>query len=205
MRLFRNVFLSATFFCTIALGVFYVIAIPNRFLAIVFGIVTPLAFCIPLFLRKFLRPYAHEDFFNIFDILACAIFFITTPGNVYLYGHPGAEYDTLAHVLITGVVVIMVAMLFRVGRMALYRAPTSRRGAVIFSVMILVLLWVVWEAFQKFGDIAWGTHMFYDTDQPILRDLTLDLVADAVGTILGSMILWHFWDRWSRKWQGVSS
>ena len=200
MRLFRNAVLSATFFCAIALGGFYALYSPNYFLAVVFGVVTPLAFCIPLLIRKWLSAHAKENFFNTFDLLAGAIFFITTPGNVYWYAYPGAEYDTFAHVLITAVVAIMVAMLFRLGRTALYDAPTARGGALTFAILMLMLLGVVWEGFQKLGDITWGTHMFYDADQPIARDLLLDLIADAAGTILGCMVLWRFWDRWNAKW-----
>ncbi|MCC6934267.1 MAG: hypothetical protein IT406_01045 [Candidatus Yanofskybacteria bacterium] len=128
---------------------------------------------------------------EIMDRLAFALLVITAPATVKLHAM-GFQYDRFLHfaaaALSLGVVVCGVAA---------FRPVMLRRGArvIALAASILFVGLFVWEGHQYTADRLFGTQLFHDANQSIVRDFWEDIGFGILGIVTGSAILARYRNR----------
>ncbi|MBU1146463.1 hypothetical protein KKD80_02870 [Patescibacteria group bacterium] len=160
-----------------------------------------LALLLLYFLQKsaFVKKYYNDNFGNILLGLGGLIFLTTSLGTFYFYYYVKFfEYDLIAHTIIPASFVVMGAMLYEILRIK--KGVPKKVDVLLISGILVLALSFFWEFFQEQGDIWWGTHMFFDSNQPIAVDVANDLAADAFGVFIGCVLIFKNWERWNKKW-----
>ena len=148
---------------------------------------------------EFIKKYYNESFGNTLLGLAGLIFFTTALGTIYFYYYiKFFEYDLIVHTIIPASFVVMGAMFYEI--LKIKKGVPGKVGAVLISGILVLLLSFFWEFFQKQGDVWWGTHMFFDSNQPTVVDVANDLTSDVFGVLIGCVLIFKNWERWNKKW-----
>lgn len=147
----------------------------------------------------FVKKYYNDSFGNTLLGLGGLIFFTTSLGTVYFYNNiKFFEYDLIVHTVIPAAFVIMAAMLYEI--LKIKNGAPERMDVILIMGVLILSLSFFWEFFQMQGDIWWGTHMFFDSNQPIVVDVANDLVADIFGVFIGCVLIFKNWVGWNKKW-----
>jgi hypothetical protein len=198
-RVMRIVFWSA-FFSAFLFAAFYLMK--NNFLVIAF-LLGAFALFVLFLIQKSSKVDQHYTSYFKDTLLGIGgiIFFTTSFGTLYFYHYfdfKWFEYDSAAHFLISLLFVIMVAMFYELLRLG-KNVPSALETIFVSSFVVMVFSFV-WEAFQRQGDIWWGTKMFFDYNQPISIDVASDLAADFCGNFFGGILIFQNWIAWNKKW-----
>lgn len=131
---------------------------------------------------------------DLLEVFAIIIFIINSFGAIYAFKNI-PNYDSMAHILNSAITYFSIMILFsyKNGR---YQDKTI---ALTTSFLIIVVLGVLWEGYQKSNDILFGTHMFYDPRQPIRLDFAMDIFSNMIGAFIASVIATIYWNDIKRK------
>jgi hypothetical protein len=147
----------------------------------------------------FIKKYYNESFGNTLLGLAGLIFFTTALGTFYFYYYiKFFEYDLIVHTIIPASFVVIGAMFYEI--LKIKKGVPGKIKVVLISGILVLLLSFFWEFFQKQGDVWWGTHMFFDSNQPTVVDVANDLTADVFGVLIGCVLVFKNWEGWNKKW-----
>lgn len=154
------------------------------FLAWLMGLSAAVIF-LPQLLVRFIRPLrrvATEQYVAWLEamlILAMTLSWIGAFGP-YRWGF---GYDSFVHFGASLIIaVVLVATIYLLN-------PKWAKNSVTVFVMVIVfsiLAGIGNEAFEKYGDIIWGTEMFGEAGQP--NDTLIDYIYDFVGAVFGSVL-----------------
>jgi hypothetical protein len=197
-RVMRTIFWSAVG-ASLALSIYYGWQ-KNIFLMNSFILGALVLFVLYLIQKSsFVKKYYNDSFGNTLLGLGGLIFFTTSLGTLYFYYYVKFfEYDLIVHVVIPASFVVMTAMLYEIVKIR--KGVPEKIEVILVSSIPVLLLSFFWEFFQEQGDIWWGTHMFFDSNQPIVVDVANDLVADTFGVFIGCVLIFKNWVGWNKKW-----
>jgi hypothetical protein len=197
-RVMRTIFWSAVG-ASLALSIYYGWQ-KNIFLMNSFILGALVLFVLYLIQKSsFVKKYYNDSFGNTLLGLGGLIFFTTSLGTLYFYYYVKFfEYDLIVHVVIPASFVVMTAMLYEIVKIR--KGVPGKIEVILVSSIPVLLLSFFWEFFQEQGDIWWGTHMFFDSNQPIAVDVANDLAADTFGVFIGCVLIFKNWVGWNKKW-----
>ena len=141
-------------------------------------------------LREKFKPAA----FYLLEISAIAIFVINSFGAIFAFKKI-SNYDSVAHILNSAIVYfVFLILLFRRNGKYLDKAIT-----VVFLFLAITSLGILWEAYQKYSDVLLGTHMFFDSSQPIKADVAVDTFSNMIGAFIAAIAANFYWKNIKEK------
>lgn len=154
-----------------------------RFMA---GVSTAAAICIALPGWIFRPDSAHKQLILERCQLAIAFCMLVNGvgglGAYKLYKY-GVEYDKILHFFVSTIFVVGVAYFL------VHWFHKSRKFAITFSVLSVVIGGILWEGWEVAQDKMFGTQTAGVYGEDYVRDTTLDVFADIGGSILGAYLI----------------
>lgn len=125
---------------------------------------------------------------NTLEMSVITIFIINSFGAIFAFKKI-SNYDSMAHILNSFIVyfVFLIVLFRRNGRYL------DKDISIISLFLTIVSLGVLWEEYQKYNDILFGTHMFFDPKQPIGADVAADTFSNMIGAFVAAIATNIYW------------
>lgn len=168
----------------------------DHFALFSFFVFGPVLLLMPRWLigKRQLQDGFNQSASDFLEIFAITVFAINSFGAIYAFKNI-PNYDSAAHILNSAIAYFLLLILF-FRKNGKYQ---DKAIAIISSFLIIVVLGVLWEGYQKSNDVLFGTHMFYDPRQPIRLDAATDIFFNMVGAFVAAIIANIYWNNIKEK------
>lgn len=170
----------------LALGLYHLVVLDNAFIfwasvAYVVGLFS----IVPIFhADSMLRRYSYQRFASVVEILLIASLFLNGSGALGWY-RTSYHYDDLVH-FATPAMITWGCGMWYTARIALRKQIRTLPKHAWFIVVFVLLLSVIWEPIELYGDQILGTKTYGQADQVL--DTWYDLLMDFLGVLTGWFI-----------------
>ena len=121
-------------------------------------------------------------------LFAASILLLNIPGSIYLY-EAGIQYDIPLHFLALMIIAVALGLLYPVFFYKFQNRLPSLKHILVAIFILTTISGIAAEGVQKLSDEIFGTKLFFDTAQPIVLDVTIDIAMNIAGTLVGLFYL----------------
>ena len=124
------------------------------------------------------------------ELFGALIIVVSVPGSLFLHDM-GVQYDRFIH-FSTGILLVYMASLIA---SAFYESHSDNKKHILkWSGIAVFIGFFLFELFQSYVDMIFGTHLFFDLKQDIVIDVTEDILFATFGLVLGLLAIYHRFD-----------
>lgn len=184
-----NKFFLLTIILSVTGGIFGLIT-NQMVIFISYAIINPAAMIAFASLRKikFVENITLPSWQEKIKSLGAITILINLPGSLYLH-RIGIQYDIPLHIASSFLVFLAFTLIYPIIFYSVKNALPSKKTILLTAVIAIAVGGLAFEGFQKLTDIVFGTHLFFDTVQPISEDFKTDLLMDLIGTAAGFLYI----------------
>lgn len=162
---------------------------PKTVLWVSYGIINPILFGLPRFVRSLfppLRARLSASWLQTVETIGAAIILVNAPGSLILHDM-GIQYDRFLHYVAGGLVYFLAIPIL--GAVFVRHPSTERRKLMLIAACVVFVGLFGFETFQWSSDRLFGTELFHDMVQPIERDATEDIIFGTLGMITAGVLM----------------
>lgn len=169
---------------------------PKPVVWMAYAFVDPILFSLPRIIYSSLpavRARVGMKWIRTVERVGILIILVNAPGSLVLHDL-GIQYDRFLHLIVGGLVLLATMLVI-----SAMRGFGASRSKTLFISMALVFVGLFgFEALQFTSDRLFGTQLFHDEVQPIVRDVTEDLAFGTLGLSLTALVLSRSKRAWNR-------
>ncbi|MCR4279013.1 MAG: hypothetical protein NUV81_03905 [bacterium] len=143
-----------------------------------------------------------REWYRKMNRLIMVILLLNAPGSIFLHGL-GIQYDRFLHFTIGFVFIFAITTLSAPFFVRLHPNKGIDKRRVIMTAVVVVFVGLfAWELTQWSVDQVFGTQLFHDAVQTIVRDTTEDILFGFAGLLLAVLYIHRsktFWPRLTRS------
>lgn len=160
---------------------------------IIYGIVNPLLLLSPriIYYRwSRIRKRITIALIKRIELLGALMIAVGIPGSLFFHD-VGVQYDRFIH-FSNGILLVFMASMIA---STFYESHSDNKKHILkWSGIAVFIGFFLFELFQSYMDMIFGTHLFFDLKQDIVIDVTEDILFATFGLILGLFAIYHKFD-----------
>lgn len=165
---------------------------------IMYGFVNPLLILFPriIYYRwSWIRERTTVALIKRIEFLGALIIIVSVPGSLFFHD-VGVQYDRFIH-FSTGILLVFMASVIA---SAFYENHSDNKKHILkWSGIAVFIGFFLFELFQSYMDMIFGTHLFFDLKQDIVIDVTEDILFATFGLVLGLLAIYLDLIQYSQK------
>lgn len=163
-----------------------------------YGFVNPLLILFPriIYYRwSWIRERTTVALIKRIEFLGALIIIVSVPGSLFFHDL-GVQYDRFIH-FSTGILLVFMASVIA---SAFYENHSDNKKHILkWSGIAVFIGFFLFELFQSYMDMIFGTHLFFDLKQDIVIDVTEDILFATFGLVLGLLAIYLDLIQYSQK------
>ena len=169
---------------------------------VAYAFINPILFLMPRATFSFvplIRNRLTKEWLKNVERIGLYVLLVNIPGSVYLH-ELGIQYDRFLH-FAAGLLVYYAAILLLTPLFTKQLSGNKKKILGINFIATFIGLFI-WELIQWSSDQLFGTHLFFDSKQPITLDVTEDIIFGFAGLLIALLIFRHSnktWNRYAEK------